>query len=60
MRRIGYAWSSKKGKDVYLADGTMLEASIVVEKKAPITMVIPLLKSMFTESVSTAEVEQNG
>ena len=56
----GYAWSSKKGKDVYLADGTMLEASIVVERKAPITMVIPLLKSMFTESVSTAEVESNG
>lgn len=53
----GYAWSSKKGRDIYLADGTMLETSIIVEKKAPITMVIPLLKSLFTESVSSAEEE---
>lgn len=54
----GYAWSSKKGKNIYLADGTMLETSIIVEKKAPITMVIPLLKSLFTESVSTQEEAQ--
>ncbi|HBA46887.1 MAG TPA: NHLP bacteriocin system secretion protein [Lachnospiraceae bacterium] len=53
----GYAWSSKKGKDVYLMDGTMLEASVIVERKAPITMVIPLLKSMLTESASPAEEE---
>lgn len=55
----GYAWSSKKGRDVWLADGTVLEASIVVEKKAPITMVIPLIKSMFTESVSSGEAASN-
>ena len=53
----GYAWSSKKGKDVYLADGTMLEASIITERKAPITMVIPLLKELFTESVSSRAEE---
>lgn len=40
----GYYWSSKKGKDITLTEGTMLEAKIITEKKAPITMLLPYLK----------------
>ena len=45
----GYYWSSKKGKDIVITEGTMLEASIITEKKAPITMLIPYIKEMLTE-----------
>ena len=44
----GYHWSSKKGKDITLAEGTMLTASVVTENKAPITMLIPYLKEKLT------------
>lgn len=44
----GYYWSSKKGKDVTLTEGTMLTASVVTERKAPITMLIPYLKEKLT------------
>lgn len=44
----GYYWSSKKGKDVTLTEGTMLTASVVTESKAPITMLIPYLKEKLT------------
>lgn len=44
----GYYWSSKKGKDITLTEGTMLTASVVTEKKAPITMLIPYLKEKLT------------
>ncbi|MFV0412781.1 MAG: NHLP bacteriocin system secretion protein, partial [Oscillospiraceae bacterium] len=40
----GYRWSSKKGADVTLNEGTIVNANIVTEEKAPITMLIPLLK----------------
>ncbi len=50
----GYYWSSAKGKDVALAEGTMMEASIVLEEKAPITMVIPYIKEKLT-----IEIEDN-
>lgn len=49
----GYYWSSKKGAEVNLTEGTMLEASIVTERKAPITMLIPYLKEMLSESASS-------
>lgn len=44
----GYYWSSKKGAEVTLVEGTILSADIVTEKKAPITMVIPYLKEKLT------------
>ena len=50
----GYYWSSKKGADVMLAEGTMLTASIVTEKKAPITMLIPYLKEKLTMDNNSA------
>ena len=44
----GYAWSSKKGADVVLDEGTVITADIVTEEKAPITMLIPYLKDLFS------------
>lgn len=44
----GYYWSSKKGTDIMLAEGTLVTADIVTERKAPIEMVIPLLKEFFS------------
>ncbi len=44
----GYYWSSKKGKDITLTEGTMLTASVITENKAPITMLIPYLKEKLT------------
>lgn len=40
----GYKWSSRKGAEVTLDPGTMVSVDIVTEEKAPITMLIPLLK----------------
>ena len=51
----GYKWSSKKGSEIELDEGTIVQADIVIEEKAPITMLIPLLK----EKLSVNR-EQNG
>ncbi len=40
----GYYWSSKKGKTVSIAEGTICDASITIEVNKPIALVIPLLK----------------
>lgn len=40
----GFKWSSKKGAEVTLKEGTVVSADIVIEEKAPITMLIPYLK----------------
>ncbi len=40
----GYKWSSRKGSTVMIDPGTMVSVDIVTEEKAPITMLIPLLK----------------
>lgn len=44
----GFQWSSRKGRSVVLAEGTLVAADIVTERKAPIQMVIPLLKDFFS------------
>jgi len=44
----GYYWSGRKGVSVALQEGTMVEAQIVIEEKAPITMVIPYIKEKLT------------
>lgn len=49
----GYYWSSTKGKDVLLAEGTLVEASVVLEEKAPITMLIPYIKEKLTIKTET-------
>lgn len=45
--KSGYAWSSRKGTDAQLQEGTLLGGSIVTRKVAPITMLIPKLKETF-------------
>lgn len=43
----GYAWSSKKGADVNVENGTLCGAAVVVAKQRPISMVIPILKKKY-------------
>lgn len=43
----GYAWSSKKGAEAELREGTLLEGSVVTKNVPPITMLIPKLKEKF-------------
>lgn len=43
----GYAWSSKKGAEAILREGTLLEGSVVTKNVPPITMLIPKLKEKF-------------
>lgn len=40
----GYYWSSAKAKDILLAEGTLVSVDVVIDRKAPITMLIPFLK----------------
>ena len=40
----GFWWSSKKGKTVSMTEGTMVSTDTIIQEKAPITMLIPLLK----------------
>jgi hypothetical protein len=49
--KSGYDWSSRKGAEVEMSPGTPVSADIVTEKKAPITMLIPLLKEKLTVRV---------
>ena len=44
----GYYWSSAKAKDILLAEGTLVSVDVVIERKAPITMLIPFLKEKFS------------
>ena len=44
----GYWWSSKKGAEVSIEDGTIISSDIVTQEKAPITMLIPFLKDKLT------------
>lgn len=51
----GYYWSSKKGKSVELAEGTLVEASIVTEEKMPLSMLIPYLKEKLTIKANNSQ-----
>lgn len=55
----GYEWSNKKGAKVELVPGTTVNADIVIEKKAPITMLIPLLREKLTVNVRTDQDAEN-
>ncbi len=41
----GFEWSSPKGPPVTITSGTFCQNSITVEKRAPITLIIPILKN---------------
>jgi len=43
----GYKWSTKQGNDIKPEAGTPVTADIVVEEKAPISMLIPKIKAKF-------------
>lgn len=40
----GYRWSSGKGPDMKIADGTYCQATVIVEEQAPIRLIIPYFK----------------
>jgi HlyD family secretion protein len=42
----GYRWTSEKGRLLALSSGTIMNASIVTERQAPITLVLPLLREI--------------
>ena len=44
----GFKWSSRKGAEVDITEGTIVSADVVTEYKAPISMVVPYLKEKFT------------
>lgn len=43
----GFQWSSRRGPDDEIVAGTIAYASVVVEQRKPITMVLPLLRRWF-------------
>ncbi len=43
----GYAWTSGRGPDVTILDGTPATARIVVERRRPVQIVIPALRRLF-------------
>ena len=42
----GYDWGGGKGPNLNLTSGTMTDISVIVEKRKPITYVIPLLRDL--------------
>lgn len=40
----GYRWSSDKGSEIKLSQGTMIDATIITEEKKPIDLLIPYIK----------------
>lgn len=44
----GYHWSSKKGGNLEITEGTLVEASVITEEKMPISMLIPYIKEKLT------------
>ncbi|MCR5734850.1 MAG: hypothetical protein K6G22_09620 [Lachnospiraceae bacterium] len=45
--KSGYSWSTKKGRNIELATGTVISATIITEEKKPIDLLIPYLKNKF-------------
>jgi HlyD family secretion protein len=42
----GYRWTSEKGRLLALSSGTLMNGSVVTERQAPITLVLPLLRKI--------------
>ena len=42
--KSGYAWSSNRGSEIKLNDGTVFAVTIVTEQKRPVDLLIPYLK----------------
>ncbi len=55
----GYKWSSKKGGQQKIKEGTVVSADVITETKAPITMLIPYLKTLFSTKSYQENMLQN-
>lgn len=54
----GYEWSSKRGRNVELVEGTFLGGAVIIEEVPPISMLIPKLKTFFNVEVDSEEAKQ--
>ena len=46
----GYKWSNRKGrKEAVIHQGTLVSADVIIDEKAPITMVIPYIKEKMAD-----------
>ena len=50
----GFWWSNSKGATVVLAEGTIMTVDVILEKKSPISMLLP-----FVNDSNSARTEQN-
>ena len=50
----GFWWSNSKGAPVVLAEGTIMTVDVILEKKSPISMLLP-----FVNDSNSARTEQN-
>ena len=55
----GFKWSSRKGKELTIDEGTVVSADIVADEKAPISMLIPYLKEKLTVKNGNGQPAQN-
>ena len=53
--KSGYHWSSEKGNNIELSQGTMLSATIITEQKRPIDLLIPYIKHKLNFEENTEE-----
>lgn len=44
--KSGFAWTSSQGPDKIITQGTMISARVIIERKKPISLVIPAFKSI--------------
>ena len=56
----GYWWSSRKGADLIVPEGTMVTVDIVTEEKTPITMLIPYIKEKLSMAVEPGAGSKEG
>ena len=53
--KSGYHWSSNKGNNIELSQGTMVDATIITEEKRPIDLLIPFIKHKLDFDQETEE-----
>lgn len=56
----GYKWSSRKGRELTIDEGTVIDADVVTEEKAPISMLIPYLKDKLSVDKTDDQSAQDG
>lgn len=51
----GYEWSNKKGAEIFIGDGTVINANVITDSKAPITKLLPYLKEKLKVKVEKSD-----